>query len=103
MKKTAWMVGVVTLLLAMVPVQAEDAFIIPLKPDPPIAVDGQLDDWVEVPGKMVLRDPAHASYKPEAWDGPEDLSGTVRMAWRREGLFLAVEVTDDVHSQPNRG
>ncbi|MFP3903354.1 MAG: sugar-binding protein, partial [Armatimonadota bacterium] len=78
-------------------------YVIPLKPDPPIAVDGQLDDWVEVPGQMVLRDPEHASYKPEAWDGPEDLSGTVRMAWRREGLFVAIEVTDDVHSQPNRG
>lgn len=82
---------------------AEPAYVIPQKPDPPIAVDGDLGEWVEVPNALFIGRPEHATYKPHMWTGPEDLSGTVRMAWRQEGLFLAIEITDDVLSQTERG
>ncbi len=82
---------------------AEPVYVIPQKPDPPIAVDGDLSEWVEVPNALFLGTLDHATYKPQMWTGPEDLSGTVRMAWRQEGLFLAVEITDDTLSQTERG
>ncbi|MFG0249197.1 MAG: sugar-binding protein [Phycisphaeraceae bacterium JB051] len=31
------------------------------------------------------------------WDGPEDLSFKTQLAWKQDGLYLFVEVTDDVH------
>jgi len=82
---------------------ADLAHVIPLKPDPPIAVDGDLGEWVEVPNVLSLTGPEHATYKRVSWDGPEDLSATVRMSWRREGLFVALEIFDDVLSQTQRG
>ncbi|MGC9320055.1 MAG: sugar-binding protein, partial [Armatimonadota bacterium] len=99
----------VTLVLVSVRLMAatagaqELAHVVPLKPDPPIAVDGELGDWVGVPGAVSLDSPEHATYKRVLWDGPEDLSATVHTAWRREGLFLALDITDDVLSQTQRG
>ena len=33
--------------------------------------------------------------------GPEDLSGTARINWSREGLLVEFTVTDDIHVQPH--
>ncbi|GMV99144.1 MAG: hypothetical protein AMXMBFR84_02830 [Candidatus Hydrogenedentota bacterium] len=87
-------------LLAQEPV---DLYTIPLRPDPPIAVDGVLSDWASVPGQRDVEEPGHAVFGASEWSGPDDCSGHVRMAWRQEALFLAVEVTDDAFWQPNRG
>lgn len=70
--------------------------------DPPIVVDGLLDDWENVPNAIELRTGEHVTYMPQTWDGPADLSGTIRLAWRG-GIYLAAEVTDDVFQQPHRG
>ena len=48
---------------------------IPYKPDPPIAVDGDLGDWATVPNTWSLGDAV-----------------TVHAAWREECLFFALEV-----------
>lgn len=50
----------------------------------PIAVDGQLDDWQDIP-------PIHL---PSTGTG----SAGVRLAWRAEGLHIAAEVEDDTVS-----
>ncbi|HQZ68185.1 MAG TPA: sugar-binding protein [Planctomycetaceae bacterium] len=70
---------------------------IPLKPDPPIAVDGDLGDWASVPNSVEINQPAQVVFGPEAWSGEQDLSGVVQLAWRQEYLFVAVRVTDDIH------
>lgn len=76
---------------------------IPLKPDPPFAIDGNLGDWADVPGAIEVRSPEQVVWGSGAWTGPEDLGGTVRLAWRQEFLFVAVEVTDDQLRQNQRG
>lgn len=75
---------------------------IPLKPDPPIAVDGDLGDWSGVPNSISLNQPAQAVHGAGAWSGPSDLSGVVQLAWRQEYLFIAATVTDDVMAQGQR-
>ena len=76
---------------------------IPLKPDPPLAIDGQLDDWNMVPGQSVLDSGAHVTYGKDKWKNARDLSANVQLAWRPEGLFVAVAVTDDTFRQTQRG
>ncbi len=79
------------------------SYVIPQKPDPPIAVDGDLGEWVEVPNPIRIERQENATYKAAMWDGPADLSATGHMAWRHEGLFLALEITDDHIAQTQRG
>lgn len=76
---------------------------IPLKPDPPIAVDGALGEWSAVVNAITIDQPAQAVFGAGAWGGPADLSGTVRLAWREEHLFIAAEVKDDRIAQAQRG
>ncbi len=82
---------------------AEDIIGIPLKPDPPIAVDGDLGDWNVVPNAMTLSDAAQVVWGAGMWNDAADLSGTVHIAWRNEYLFVAAEVTDDMIRQTQRG
>ncbi len=76
---------------------------IPLKPDPPIAVDGDLGDWEGVPNSHAFDTPEQAVWGANSWTGLEDLHGTVRLAWRQEYLFIAAEVVDDTLHQTQRG
>ena len=81
----------------------ETVFGVPLKPDPPFAIDGDLGDWGAVPNAMTLGEAAQVVWGPGTWTSPQDLSGTVRIAWRHDHLFVAVEVVDDAVSQSQRG
>ncbi len=76
---------------------------IPLKPDPPFAVDGDLGDWAAVPCAISVSAPKQVVWGSGAWTSPQDLSGTVRLAWREESLFVAADVVDDIVSQTQRG
>ncbi|MCK5801887.1 MAG: hypothetical protein KAI66_03595, partial [Lentisphaeria bacterium] len=76
---------------------------IPLKPDPPFAVDGDLSDWADVPGGYVLKDEAQVIFGRGSWTTPADLSGTVRIAWRHDNLFVAANVSDEQLRQTQRG
>jgi len=79
-----------------------DYHVVPFDVDPPIQVDGSLDDWTDVPNAIVLNKKENVTYTPEGWQGPSDLSGVIRLAYRYGGLFVAAEVTDDVVNQPYR-
>ncbi len=81
---------------------AQDLLVIPLKPDPPIAVDGNLEEWAGVPNAIEVRAKAHATWNAATWKGPDDLGATLHLAWRQEGLYLAADVTDDVVLQQQR-
>ncbi|HIJ72506.1 MAG TPA: hypothetical protein HPP83_00245 [Candidatus Hydrogenedentes bacterium] len=60
----------------------------------PIVVDGEFDDWDELPFEMV--EPMQIRIAPEEWDGPEDLSFRFGVAYDDDYLYIAIETTDDV-------
>lgn len=76
---------------------------IPFKPDPPPAVDGQLDEWAGVPGAMLLNRREQATWGGTRWKSTSDLSAKVWLAWRQDMLYLAADVTDDTLRQTSRG
>ena len=80
-----------------------EAYVIPYDVDPPITIDGKLDDWRDVPNEIVLNKKEQVTYQVgKTWTGPADLSGTIRLAWRN-GFYIAAEVTDDLVQQPYSG
>ena len=81
----------------------EPLYVLPLKPDPPFTVDGDLGDWEGVPNRFVLEDKAHATYGPDQWEGPADCSVRGHLAWRSGAIYLAVDVTDEEVLQPATG
>ncbi|HPA17925.1 MAG TPA: sugar-binding protein [Verrucomicrobiae bacterium] len=81
----------------------EPAVGIPFKPDPPPAVDGQLEEWTSVPGALVLNRAEQATWGSAHWKSPDDLSAKVWLAWRQDMLYLAADVADDKIRQTERG
>lgn len=76
---------------------------VPLKPDPPFAIDGDLGDWADVPVVYAIKRADQVVWGRGAWTAASDLSGTVRLAWRHDNLFVAANVTDDQLRQTERG
>jgi hypothetical protein len=76
---------------------------VPLKPDPPPAIDGDLNDWNHVPALTILDDREHVTTGRSKWKSPDDLSAKIWVAWRADQLYLAAEVTDDRVRQTMRG
>lgn len=76
---------------------------IPLKPDPPPAMDGQLGEWSSIPGVWKLETADSATYNKKAWTSPTDLSAQVWFAWRQENLCVAANISDDKFFQTQRG
>ncbi|MFZ2640601.1 MAG: sugar-binding protein [Verrucomicrobiia bacterium] len=76
---------------------------IPMKPDPPPAVDGQLEDWSNVPGVLLLNHAEQATWGGARWKSPTDLSAKVWIVWRQDMLYLAADVTDDKIRQSEHG
>jgi len=64
---------------------------------PPV-IDGDISDWPELTGQITA-----AVYQPENWSGSADLSAVFATAWDRNNLYLALNVTDDVHVQTEQG
>jgi len=70
-----------------------------------LKIDGQLTEaaWKTAPGQAInLPRQFFAAEKGAEWSGPEDLSGTVRFLWDEKYLYVAVEVTDDIFSNPQQ-
>lgn len=100
------MLGLVLLLsgaLGWQPGEGRAPLGIPYKPDPPPAVDGDLGEWIHVPNALSLQQKEQVVFGAANWTSPADLSATVWLAWRREHLYLAAEVTDDRFRQNRRG
>ncbi len=76
---------------------------IPLKPDPPIAVDGRIDEWNKVPNSRLLNTREHSTFGGHLWKSPADLSAQLWLAWREEGLYIAAQVYDDKVVQKAHG
>ncbi|MBI3923550.1 MAG: hypothetical protein HY318_19180 [Armatimonadetes bacterium] len=78
-------------------------FGVPLKPDPPPAIDGRLDEWSGVPNARLVNRKEQAVYGGNKWQSTRDLSGKLWFAWRQEYLYLAVDIVDDRLTQKARG
>ncbi|HEY0947754.1 MAG TPA: sugar-binding protein, partial [Opitutaceae bacterium] len=67
-------------------------------------LDGNLDEpvWRATPAYRLdeFRQFCVVEKDAKAWAGPEDLSGALRFAWDDENLYIAVEVTDDIFTNP---
>ena len=70
--------------------------------DKPIVVDGDLSEWEKIPA-IVLDKAEFAKNDGGKWAGPQDCSGSMRMGYDSQWLYLAFDVTDDVFNQPFTG
>ncbi len=79
--------------------------VVPMKQDPPIMVDGNADDWSDVPSEVKLgKGNFLASFKGESkWGGEKDFSGVMRFCWKPNGFYLCAQVKDDVFMQIDNG
>jgi len=75
---------------------------IPMKPDPPPAVDGDLGEWANVPNAVRIERKDQAVWGGDKWKSAADLSATLWLAWRYEYLYLALDVADDRLRQTER-
>jgi len=91
--------GTVTKIEKIIPIidEVETTYRVMRAEHPPV-IDGDPAEWQDIPA-IVLDEKAHSS---GAWDGPDDLSGSLRMLWDEEALYFCLQVTDDVHRAPNR-
>lgn len=87
----------------LVTVEPTELLAIPLRPDPPIAVDGALDEWASVPNAITIDKPEQVVWGQGGWQAAQDLSGIVHLAWRTEALYVGVDIIDDVFRQTQRG
>jgi hypothetical protein len=95
--------GVVCLAASALAGETNSAFVIPLKPDPPPALDGQIAEWVNRPGQLVLARREQVTWGGNRWKSVADLSAKAWLAWRSDTLYLAASVADDQLRQSQRG
>ena len=74
---------------------AKPVILCPQKPDPPPVIDGDPNDWEQVPCATVLNK-SHITWGQAQYKGEEDLSGTVKLCFDSNYLYLLVEVVDEV-------
>ncbi len=70
----------------------------------PIKIDGDLSDWNGVKGFTMAQEKfffAGQGMSSAKWKGPEDLSATFKVQWDARYIYIAVEVTDDVVTEPH--
>ncbi|MBM3999992.1 MAG: hypothetical protein FJ297_10720 [Planctomycetes bacterium] len=74
---------------------------IPLRPDPPPALDGDVEEWRGRKGAIIVNRAEQVTFGT-GWRSPSDCGGAIWVAWRADGLYLAAEVADDVIRQFGR-
>lgn len=67
-----------------------------------VVADAKDTDWTSQTGAVGVP-LAQNTYGSSEWSGAADLSGSARLCWNDKGLYLFVDVTDDVHVQDQRG
>lgn len=63
----------------------------------PVQADGNLGEWTGQPRFEVN------GVRLEGWGGKQDLSAYGYTSWDDDYFYLALEVTDDIHAQPDAG
>jgi hypothetical protein len=74
--------------------------------DKPIQIDGKLDEeaWGRSPVTLLREERQMYLFgaRKAPWKGPDDLSGRLRFLWDDKGLYVAMEVEDDVFANPKQ-
>ncbi len=63
------------------------------------AIDGNLSEWAGVP----TTESAFRVFTYSGWDGTDDVTAVWQLAWDATNLYIAVQVTDDIHVQTQTG
>ncbi|HVO70649.1 MAG TPA: sugar-binding protein [Aggregatilineaceae bacterium] len=81
---------------------SKDLQLVALHTTGPVAIDGTLDEWKDVP--VFLANTARQFLRGVAiWRGPEVDSFDIQFLWDDENLYLAATVRDPVFEQPEIG
>ncbi len=70
----------------------------------PIQIDGDLSDWSGVKGFTMAQEKfffVGQGMSSAKWKGPQDLSAVFKVQWDEKYIYIAVEVTDDVVTEPH--
>jgi len=59
-------------------------------------IDGQIDEWASVPAMRLDRDK-----QGRGLSGTNDLSGSMRLLWDQDAVYLCIEVIDNIHHAPD--
>ena len=62
-------------------------------------IDGNLADWPA----LTIYHSAFTVYTADSWDGTDDVEATWRLGWDDTNLYVAVDVTDNLHVQTQSG
>ena len=102
-------------LVTLVPAKAQSGLTFSAPPAPGFnTIDGDLSDWAQRPfigpvpfaipktggGTIVLFETlasATTIAQPSLWDGPQDHTSVLSMAWEKDALYIGVVVTDEYH------
>ena len=96
--------AVVCVVLAVVTcAHAAEPIVIPEVYDPSPVIDASLSEWDNRGVLRELKTAEQATYNPDAWKGPEDLSGWVRFGYNAQDFFVAVQVVDSYFIQDQSG
>jgi hypothetical protein len=70
----------------------------------PPTLDGLAAEWANVPAAKVGGQPSDLyALEGFSFEGPEDLSASVRLQWDADALYVLVQATDDRHVQAHHG
>lgn len=81
--------------------QVLDSAVVTAHAPPDVSIDGDLSEWRSVPVAYLLSHPVLNDLTDDRLG--EDSTGVMWVAYDAENLYIAVEVDDDVYSQPNDG
>jgi hypothetical protein len=78
--------------------QAGDEVLVPRLAIRPV-VDADFSEWADQP----VYESQHRVFNDPSWDRSDDITAFWRLGWDDSGLFVAVQVDDDVHVQTQTG
>lgn len=82
-------------------VNTKTSFLAAVKASQPIVLDGDLSEWQDAM-PFAMNQAWQVKQIPD-WGGPSDLSGVGYLKWDQDYLYLALNVTDNVHRQDDTG
>jgi hypothetical protein len=68
--------------------------ICPQKTDPPPVIDGDIDEWLNLPGKIPVTG-KDVRWGKSKWKDDDDLSGCFQLCWDANYLYILADVTDE--------